>query len=1164
MITARWLPTSRWLAICRTLLGVLVFVVGCTGEGGGDREVTGRAAFAATANAVALEISGLPQTLSAGATGSMTVRAVAADGSTATGYTGTVHFAANSWSTTFPPNYTFQEGDQGVRTFSFTPIQAVLQILYATDTEVPSLTGYGTVPVVPGPIATFYLDNLTHGLPLTAGVQAHFDVAAYDSHWNIVTTYQGPAIVTSSDPLAILPPSPTFTNGAATSVPITLMTPGYATVEIHDAAQPQVSWTSWALVNPGESQIPTPLTPTISAPDAVTTGVTGSASVLARSGMTYAWGITGGAITSAGGPAGVMGGGRNTISYMPGDPGTLGLSCVESNGTDVSAPGTESLSVVAAPVTPVITTASSVTAGQMGVTATVPAQAGMTYGWSVSGATITSPGGTAGVTAGGTNGITFTAGLWNQVSLECYEVNAAGAVSAPASALLPISGSASFSAHLYFAAHQDDDLLFMNPDLERSIQWGFPTQTVFLTAGDDGSCPACWHARENGAKNAHAAMAGVPSNWSCSPRTFQGKTATLCALASAPSVSLLFLRLPDGALSQLWSTQFGPPFWTTPVASLTAVDQAYSVTRAELVTLIGDVLQDTSPARINTLDATLAYGPDHPDHVASGLFVLLGAEGYALPAEHRMFRAYNVFGNWFDVPSPEPENLSPSEYTEKVSVMGAYAGGFEVDSDFDHWCHRRYAISRLRSGTGPLVTPSGACLDTEDGSGANGASVVTAACSGAPSQKWTVAADGTLTGAAGRCLTIAGGGAAEIADCAGAPAQRFELFTNGQLRASEGACLTVSWSGSVSAALCDADRSTVKYVPLPSQRFTLQFSAPSSWTANGDFSDAVAGGAESYYRTFALARANADRFADACVRRADGLCCALGGPGGFGACALVAPAFSDAAGWLPAPYGTTVQLADVNGDGIADACGRNAAGIACALAPAGGGSLGPLAQWSSDFGDATFGGAAYYPSLRFGDIDGDGFADVCGRASAGIACARNTGAGAFAPATTWLAGDFDDAGGWNAASQTGTLRLADIDGDHTADVCLRGAAGLRCATSNGTAFTNAHLWSFRSDFGDAAGWGAAPARHGSIRLADVNGDGLADACGRGPDGLVCGVSNGAGFEAAALVQPLGFTDELGWDEAPYGTTLQLADLNGDGRADVCGRSPQGLTCSLSP
>jgi hypothetical protein len=35
-------------------------------------------------------------------------------------------------------------------------------------------------------------------------------------------------------------------------------------------------------------------------------------------------------------------------------------------------------------------------------------------------------------------------------------------------------------------AHEDDDLLFMNPDIQHDIRAGVCVTTVFLTAGDDG------------------------------------------------------------------------------------------------------------------------------------------------------------------------------------------------------------------------------------------------------------------------------------------------------------------------------------------------------------------------------------------------------------------------------------------------------------------------------------------------------------------------------------------------------------------------------------------------------------------------------------------------------------------------------------------------------
>ena len=40
----------------------------------------------------------------------------------------------------------------------------------------------------------------------------------------------------------------------------------------------------------------------------------------------------------------------------------------------------------------------------------------------------------------------------------------------------------------------------------------------------------------------------------------------------------------------------------------------------------------------------------------------------------------------------------------------------------------------------------------------------------------------------------------------------------------------------------------------------------------------------------------------------------------------------------------------------------------------------------------------------------------------------------------------------------------------------------------------------------------------TIQFPDLNGDGKADLCGRGPDGLHCGLSTGASFDPVTLWQ----------------------------------------------
>ena len=58
----------------------------------------------------------------------------------------------------------------------------------------------------------------------------------------------------------------------------------------------------------------------------------------------------------------------------------------------------------------------------------------MTYQWTLSGGTITNPGGTSGQLVGSTNQITFTAGPVGTIAITCVEINAAQTASAPGTA----------------------------------------------------------------------------------------------------------------------------------------------------------------------------------------------------------------------------------------------------------------------------------------------------------------------------------------------------------------------------------------------------------------------------------------------------------------------------------------------------------------------------------------------------------------------------------------------------------------------------------------------------------------------------------------------------------------------------------------------------------
>ena len=244
--------------------------------------------------------------------------------------------------------------------------------------------------------------------------------------------------------------------------------------------------------------------------------------------------------------------------------------------------------------------------------------------------------------------------------------------------------------------------------------------------------------------------------------------------------------------------------------------------------------------------------------------------------------------------------------------------------------------------------------------------------------------------------------------------------------------------------------------------------------------------------------------------------------------------------------------ADVNGDGKADVCGRDPTGVVCATATSGGFGA-PFAgpPWS----DAEYWMPARYAStVQFADIDADGKSDDCARASTGITCALSTGS-AFG--TPFAGPAWSDAAGWKRPEYYATIQLADVNGDGKSDVCARGPAGITCATSSGTSFATPFAgpaWS------DAAGWNVAN-QYRTIRFADIDGDGKSDVCGRSSDGMHCALSTGTGF-GADFTGPA-WSDAAGWGRAAYAATIQLADIDGDGKSDACGRSAAGITCALA-
>ncbi len=185
------------------------------------------------------------------------------------------------------------------------------------------------------------------------------------------------------------------------------------------------------------------------------------------------------------------------------------------------------------------------------------------------------------------------------------------------------------------AAHQDDDLLFMNPDLQHSIQAGDCVRTVFLTAGDSGYNKFYWVNRQLGAQAAYDTMLGKKDVWVQRVVRFDDQRyITVVSPRSNPKISLIFFNLPDGnihgsgfeasyyeSLAKLYNGEIG---------NIQTVDKQSNYSAPQLIQALSSLMNIYQPAEVRTqADTYSAEYPDHSDHIAAGHFAADAADQYS-------------------------------------------------------------------------------------------------------------------------------------------------------------------------------------------------------------------------------------------------------------------------------------------------------------------------------------------------------------------------------------------------------------------------------------------------------------------------------------------------------------------------------------------------------
>jgi len=176
------------------------------------------------------------------------------------------------------------------------------------------------------------------------------------------------------------------------------------------------------------------------------------------------------------------------------------------------------------------------------------------------------------------------------------------------------------------------------------------------------------------------------------------------------------------------------------------------------------------------------------------------------------------------------------------------------------------------------------------------------------------------------------------------------------------------------------------------------------------------------------------------------------------------------------------------------------------------------------------------------DVNGDGKGDIIGFGNDDVLVALSNGT-SFSTPSIWRNGFT----GWD--KNTTVRTVVDVNGDGKADIVGFGNDHVLVALSNGSSFGTASIW--RSGF---TGWN----NNTTLRtVVDVNGDGKADIVGFGNDDVLVALSNGNSFGTARIWHN-GFT---GWNTSTHVRTL--ADVNGDGKADIVGFGNDDVLVALS-
>ena len=152
---------------------------------------------------------------------------------------------------------------------------------------------------------------------------------------------------------------------------------------------------------------------------------------------------------------------------------------------------------------------------------------------------------------------------------------------------------------------------------------------------------------------------------------------------------------------------------------------------------------------------------------------------------------------------------------------------------------------------------------------------------------------------------------------------------------------------------------------------------------------------------------------------------------------------------------------------------------------------------------------------------------------------------------------WSDENGWNQPQYYSTIRAADINGDARAELMGRSSTGIETWSFDPIMRQWQIVSSSTPGWDDANGWNR-PEYYSTIQCADLDSDGQAELLARASWGITAWKYDKEARRWGQLPNGPRWDDANGWNRPEYYSTIQCADIEGYGGAELLGRSAGGL------